>query len=87
MNILIEQHSLIRAKERGTNRNEILDVIKTGKAVSARYGKMAKYKIYEYNEYLLGKHYDQKMVKVFYTIQENTIITITVYVFYGKWEN
>ena len=87
MNILIEQHSLARAKERGTNKKEILDVIKTGKETSAKYGKMAKYKIYEFNKNRLGKHYKQKMVKVFYTVRENTIITVTVYAFYGNWEN
>ena len=87
MNILIEPHSLVRAKERGVNKNEILDVIKNGKKTSAKYGKMAKYKIYEFNKTWLGKHYNQKMVKVFYTFEENTIITVTVYVFYGDWGN
>jgi ribosomal protein S8E len=87
VNILLEQHSLARARERGANKNEILDVIKTGRATSAKYGKMAKYKIYEFNKNWLGKHYDQKMVKVFYTLKKNTIITVTVYVFYGNWGN
>jgi hypothetical protein len=76
---------LIRAKERGTDKNEILDVIKTGKATSAKYGKMAKYKIYEFNKNWLGKYYNQKMVKMFYTFEENNIITVTIYVFYGDW--
>jgi len=87
VNILIESHSLARAKERGTNKNEIMDVIKTGKEIGAKYGKMAKFKIYEFNKNWLGKYYNQKMVKVFYTLKDNTIITITVYVFYGNWEN
>ena len=87
MNILIEPHSLARARERGTSKIEILDVMKTGKETSAKYGKMAKYKIYEFNKNWLGKHFKQKMVKVFYTVKENTIITVTVYVFYGNWEN
>ncbi|MBM3705515.1 MAG: hypothetical protein FJW66_03220 [Actinobacteria bacterium] len=86
MKIKIEPHTLIRAKERGTNKKEILEVIKTGREVSARYGKIAKHKIYNFNKKWLGKYYQQKMVKVFYMIRENTIITVTVYVFYGKWE-
>jgi len=48
---------------------------------------MAKYKIFEFNKKWPGKYYNQKMVKVFYTIEENTIITVTVYVFYGDWGN
>jgi hypothetical protein len=27
-----------------------------------------------------------KRVEVFYTIKENLIVTVPVYVFYGKWE-
>jgi hypothetical protein len=35
----------------------------------------------------LGKFYEQKKVEVFYIIEKDTIITVTVYVFYGKWES
>jgi hypothetical protein len=84
MNIKIESHTLARAKERGTNKKEILEVIRTGEEVAAKYGKIARFKIYDFNKKWLGKHYMQKMVKVFYTIDKNTIITVTVYVFYGN---
>jgi len=30
------------------------------------------------------KFYEQKKVEVFYTVESNVIITVTVYVFYGK---
>ncbi len=30
--------------------------------------------------------YHEKRVEVIYIIDNNVIITITVYVFYGKWE-
>ncbi len=86
MKISIESHTLIRARERGTNKKEILEVIKTGKEAAAKHGKIAKFKIYDFNKKWLGKYYMQKMVRVFYTMEENTIITVTVYVFYGKWE-
>ena len=81
MNIIIEPHSLIRARERGTNRNEILDVLKTGQETIARYEKMAKYKIFEFNKKWLGKYYNQKMIKVFYTIKETTIIIVQFLLF------
>ena len=86
MEIIIEPHTLIRSSERGTNKKEILEVIKTGKEAVAKHGKMVKFKIYDFNKKWLDKYYLQKMVKVFYTIEENTIITVTVYVFYGEWE-
>jgi hypothetical protein len=29
---------------------------------------------------------EQKRVEVIYALEEETILTVTVYVFYGKWE-
>jgi len=31
-------------------------------------------------------YYDQKKVQVIYVVQEEVAVTVTVYVFYGKWE-
>ncbi len=38
MKVQIDPHTLERAEERGTNEDEIKDVIKTGFAISAKYG-------------------------------------------------
>ncbi len=86
MKIKIEPHTLQRSKERGTNKKEIIDVIKTGNKTSAKNDFLAKYKIFNFNSKQFNKYYEQKIVKVFYTVKENTIITVTVYVFYGKWK-
>lgn len=86
MEIQIDSHTLERAEERGTNENEIIDVIHTGFAIPAKYGRTAKAKIYDFKQMRLNKYYEQKRVEVYYTIEENKIITVTVYVFYGKWE-
>ena len=45
-----------------------------------------KAKIYEFNQERHGKFYEQKRVELFYVIEEKMIVTVTVYVFYGKWE-
>jgi len=84
--IKIGPHILLRAKEHGTNKREIIDVIKTGNKTLAKYNHIANSKVFNFNGKWLGKYYNQKMVKVFYTIKENTIITLTVYVFYGNWK-
>lgn len=47
---------------------------------------MGKARIYDFREKRHGKYYEQKRVEVFYTIEGDTMITVTVYVFYGKWE-
>ncbi|MBI5417520.1 hypothetical protein HZA55_06185 [Candidatus Poribacteria bacterium] len=86
MEIQIDLHTLERAEERGTNADEIKDVINTGIIIPAKYDKVGKGKIYTYNKYRNKKYYEQKRVEVFYIIENCKIITVTVYVFYGKWE-
>ena len=86
MEIQIDQHTLDRAEERGTNENEIIDVINTGFSISAKYGRIGKAKIYNFKQRRNRKYYEQRRVEVFYIIEKDAIITVTVYVFYGKWE-
>jgi hypothetical protein len=86
MKIQVDPHTLERAEERGTNENEIKDVINTGLTISAKHGRMGKAKVYEFKKKRLGNYYEQKRVEVVYMIEGNTILTVTVYVFYGKWE-
>lgn len=86
MEIQIDPHTLERAEERGTNEEEIKDVILTGFSVPAKYGRIRKAKVYEFKQNRHNKYYEQKRVEVFYLIEGDKIITVTVYVFYGKWE-
>lgn len=86
MEIQIDPHTLERAEERGANEDEIRDVILTGFPVPAKYGRTGKSKVYEFKQNRLNKYYEQKKVEVFYNIEKDKIITVTVYVFYGKWE-
>jgi len=86
MEIQIDQHTLERAEERGTNENEIIDVINTGFSISAKYGRIGKAKIYNFKQRRNRKYYEQRRVEVFYIVEKEVIITVTVYLFYGKWE-
>jgi len=47
---------------------------------------MGKAKVYDFNQERHGKYYEQKRVEVIYTVERDIIITVTVYAFYGKWE-
>jgi hypothetical protein len=67
MEILIDPHTLERSEERGTNKNEIEDVIRTGFSIPAKYGRIGKAKIYDFKQTRLNKYYEQKKVEVFYT--------------------
>jgi hypothetical protein len=50
MRIQIDPHTLERAEERGTNEEEIQDVINTGFPVPAKYGRMGRAKIYDFRQ-------------------------------------
>jgi hypothetical protein len=42
-------------------------------------------KVYQFKQKRQNKFYEEKRVEVFYIVERDRI-TITVYVFYGKWE-
>ena len=86
MKIQIDPHTLERAEERGTNESEIHEVVNTGFSIPAKYGRLGKAKIYDFKQKRLNIYYEQKRVEVFYTKEDDTIVTITAYVFYGKCE-
>ena len=85
MKIQIDPHTLDKAKERGTNEQEIKDVIETGFEIPAKLGRIGRAKIYEFKRDRLRRYYEQKRVEVFYVIENNIVVTVTVYVFYGEW--
>ncbi len=86
MEIQIDAHTLDRARERGTNEEEIIDVIETGFVIPSKFGRIGKTKVYEFKRKRQNKSYEEKRVEVFYTVERDRIVTVTVYVFYGKWE-
>lgn len=86
MKIQIDPHTLERAEERGTNEKEIIEVIGNGFSIPGKYGRMGKAKIYNFKQKRHNKYYEQKKVEVFYVKQGDLIVTVTVYVFYGRWE-
>jgi hypothetical protein len=86
MEIQIDPHTLERAVERGTNEAEIKDVINRGVPIPARRGRLGKAKVYGFGRQRQGKYYEQKRVEVIYAVEGEAIVTVTVYVFYGKWE-
>ncbi len=86
MEIVIDPHTMERAEERGTNEAEIKDVVQSGLSIPAKYGRIGKAKVYDFKQNRHNKYYEQKRVEVFYLIEGDKIVTVTVYVFYGKWE-
>ncbi len=85
MEIRIDPHMLKRAMERGADENEITDVLNTGEIIPAKQNRLAKAKVYPYNKERLGKQYSEKRIEVVFVIEDESIVTVTVYVFYGTW--
>lgn len=85
MKIQIEPHTLERAEERSASVEEIEDVIQNGLVIPARKSRFAKAKIYSFDRERLGRFHKQKRIEVIYLIENDVIVTVTVFVFYGEW--
>ncbi|MBY0435408.1 MAG: DUF4258 domain-containing protein [Cyclobacteriaceae bacterium] len=85
MNIRIEPHTLLRANERGASEDEIIETINQGSDLIGKLGRIGKSKVFDFNNVRNGKFYEHKKLEVFYVIERDSIVTITVYVFYGKF--
>ena len=86
MEIRIEPHTLIRANERGASEDEIKQVLNVGLKIPVSKNRFAKSIVFNFNSIWNNKFDEQKKIDVIYTIDNNLIVTVTVYVFYGKWE-
>jgi len=85
MELQFDPHTLERTEERGTKKQEIQDVINNGFSIPAKVGRLGKAKVYDYKRSRNNKYFEQKRVEVIYTIEHDVIVTVTVYVFSGKW--
>lgn len=84
--IQIDPHTLKRAEERGATESEIKEILLTGQKIPAKRNRKARAKVYSFGRERNGKFYEQKRIEVYYVEEAGRIITVTVYVFYGKWE-
>jgi len=86
MNVRIDPHTLERAKERGTTIEGIRDVVETGEPIRGKRNRLGKFKVYVFGRLRNGRRYEEKRVEVYFVDDGNELVTVTVYVFYGKWE-
>ncbi|MDB5209249.1 MAG: hypothetical protein JWQ30_76 [Sediminibacterium sp.] len=85
MEIRIDPHTLARAEERGAFLNEIEETLTDGNFLAAKQGRLAKSKTFQFEKLRNGKFYQEKKLEVYYVFENDIIITVTVYVFYGKF--
>jgi hypothetical protein len=85
MKIEIASHTLQRAAERGATEAEIIEVLENGISILSKYGRYGKSKVFPFNNFRNKKYYQEKKLEVYYIIEQQNLITVTVYVFYGKF--
>ena len=61
-------------------------MINTGSKSNTIGNRVSSYKVFIYNDVRNGKHYPHKKVEVIYIEENDRVYTVTVYVYYGKWE-
>lgn len=86
MMIQIDPHTLERALERGATEEEIRDTLTNGLPITAKGQRLGKTKVFEFQNTRGQKYYEQKRIEVIYIMENDVAVTVTVYVFYGKWE-
>ena len=47
---------------------------------------LARTKVFPFGRERGGRFYPQKQIKVVYTLTEESTTTVTVFVYYGKWD-
>ena len=87
MMVQLSRHALLRAKERGTNREEIEAVLASGDPFRAKQGRSCMRKLFQVDEVRQGRRYSQKTVEVYHVVEGDVIVVVTVYVFFGGWES
>ena len=86
MKIEIIEHAKIRMAEREASEIEVRETVKDGITIKAKKGRKAKEKLFDYGKSWQGKNYPYKKVKAVYVEEGSVLVVITVYVYYGIWE-
>ncbi len=87
MEIVIIDHARQRMLERGASEDEVHDTMLSGTAASAKAGRQAKERVFPYNSDWQGRRHPQKKVRVIYVQEAERLVVITVYAYYGRWED
>lgn len=80
--IIFSQHALDQMPSRGAAREEVEEAIRSGERVPAQRGRQAYRKNFPFRGNWKGRYYETKQVVPVVVIEAQTIIVVTVYVFY-----
>ena len=86
MKVIIIDHARDRMAERGAKEDEVIAVLKQGEALKGALGRKVKEMTFPFNTRWQGRFYKQKKVRVVYIEEGDNHIVITVYTYFGEWE-
>ena len=86
MRVIIIDHARDRMVERGAKEDEVIAVLKQGRALKRALGREVKEMTFPFNSRWQGRFYRQKKVRVVYIEEGDNQIVITVYAYFGEWE-
>lgn len=80
--LVFSQHALEQMPDRGAKRDEVEITIRDGERVPAKKGRIAFRKNFPFQKEWKGRYYEVKQVMPIIVEKDDTIVVITVYVFY-----
>jgi hypothetical protein len=80
--IVLSQHAVDQMPSRGTTPTEVEEAIRGGEAVAAKGGRMAYRKNFPFRRQWKGRYYETKQVLPIVVEEPDSLVVITVYVFY-----
>ena len=80
--IVFSQHALDQMPSRGATRDEVEEAIRSGEPVAAKRGRQAYRKNFPFRSEWKGRYYETKQAMPVVVVEGETIVVVTVYVFY-----
>ena len=87
MEIVLIDHARERMRERGATEEEVRQAVLSGSAVEAKRGREAKERVFSYNASWQGRQYSQKKVRAIFIDEGDRLTVLTVYVYFGEWND
>ncbi|MBE0415039.1 MAG: DUF4258 domain-containing protein [Dehalococcoidia bacterium] len=86
MKVIIIDHARERIQERGATEEEVRETLSKGKELKAAGKRTVKEMVFPFNARWQGRFYPRKKLRVIYAEQGDDLVVITVYTYFGKWE-
>jgi hypothetical protein len=80
--VYISTHAREQIDERGADENEVIETIRTGERVPAKYGRQGYRKNFQYNQVWGRRTYAIKQILAIVAEEADQLVLVTAYTFY-----